>query len=1157
MKKKTGHFAGMRAAGFVLLMLVWAILSGSACAENSIQVSVPERQYMENGIVLTLSNVPENDDFAVSVRTPRYVTESLGERIEHWNFEIRIARENGVFSFSHESERPSSAADNPPHAVSVSSTAGENGTLLIHIELEEDNIGITGTEWPMETVVWEQEYRSYREGSSAGSFVLLRYPEGVTVPDPQELTGGWKVLSSSDGQAYDDFWFGQDEIIFRRHDGNGDPYYAPRRIVKSVAPFYRGDHFTWRILNENGTYVITDENGLKLSCMKTDENAGDFTLASMSAATPAYASLFGHDWHFWDSDLQFVSDAYWRFYEDVVIRESGDKTTAMDIRYEDSHRMRFMDGGNDGTLYEWETYGLGGWVSLYTYEIRDGVQLSRHENRTYIEDGSLLAPAPTPEPTPDTANVPEPVSITAEAFTSEKIDRGYNTQNYIPTTVGKEDTVESGMANAFDVSDRLNRICEYLFPKFHSLAFVENHEFYPVRYRFYALNVIAKPSMIFHFSNTEGQEIKTVGLGDEVKAVYVVYSGAVMPGERLYFNIMIGFQPDNFRPYRIMICRDAYDDSMAGQAYTQELAAGADATPTPAPTPQRGLTISGKAPLSSFANYSEEELPWFSLTLNRDGTATLQENFMEESAVYHVTWSWDGSTLISGDSVNGQIRTEFHNGKGVYNFYNSPVEVTLPDNAAAFFLEALGYVPDGVPSGGSVPGAVPSAAVVTPTPTPAGDSSPDEETPVPDETVTPRPSVREYDQAQLDVYYQYIAEGTYLHDGNAEYNTGADPYEKPSFAFCDLDGDGSLEMIGFNGYSSHADAVCYAYRCEGESVVFLGTAGGDPGCFYYYIQDQYPGLIFSDGGMGYLYYDYITMQNGVLIREKVHERQDADGNRKVTQITADDELFRLVASGGRKKHRLVFYTADDVQKLGREGFLTEVIRSVSDLSEEEDGNPGPAWEEPDPEGNDPTAAPENPDTENTEPDSAPEQDGTEDADPTTAPESAHTEIPGTNGLKQAPVQSVTATTYIGENKGDDTYAPARMIDGLEETCFQFRTSVTKLGKEYIWFTFTEPTAIDELWIKNGFWKYTDGHDQYTRNSRVKTMVVDYLYEGQTEYSDAKKIKLKDDKKRKDWIRIDLGHKDNVVAVRLLIKEMYRGSRYKTDVCISEVMFVHK
>ena len=165
-------------------------------------------------------------------------------------------------------------------------------------------------------------------------------------------------------------------------------------------------------------------------------------------------------------------------------------------------------------------------------------------------------------------------------------------------------------------------------------------------------------------------------------------------------------------------------------------------------------------------------------------------------------------------------------------------------------------------------------------------------------------------------------------------------------------------------------------------------------------------------------------------------------------------------------------------------------------------------------------------------------------------------IPGKPGYLQVLVQSANATSWI-VGKDPTAYTPARMIDGEETTSFQFSTKTTKLGKEYIYFTFSEPVALDEMWIKNGFWKITNGLDQYTRNCRVKKMTMDFQYAGSSEYRDKKTVTLKDDKARKDWKALDLGGKQNVTGVRILIQEVYQGSKYKTDVCISEVMFVQR
>jgi len=151
------------------------------------------------------------------------------------------------------------------------------------------------------------------------------------------------------------------------------------------------------------------------------------------------------------------------------------------------------------------------------------------------------------------------------------------------------------------------------------------------------------------------------------------------------------------------------------------------------------------------------------------------------------------------------------------------------------------------------------------------------------------------------------------------------------------------------------------------------------------------------------------------------------------------------------------------------------------------------------------------------------------------------------------VASVDATSWI-KGKDPDAYAPHRMIDEDETTAFQFSTKVTPLGQEYITFSLGYPSSVSTLQIKNGFWRITNGNDQYVRNSRVKTMRVDFEYNYAGAFSDAITVTLPDDKTRSTWTSVSLGNHEQVTAVRFLIQEIYTGSKYKTDVCISEVRF---
>ena len=151
------------------------------------------------------------------------------------------------------------------------------------------------------------------------------------------------------------------------------------------------------------------------------------------------------------------------------------------------------------------------------------------------------------------------------------------------------------------------------------------------------------------------------------------------------------------------------------------------------------------------------------------------------------------------------------------------------------------------------------------------------------------------------------------------------------------------------------------------------------------------------------------------------------------------------------------------------------------------------------------------------------------------------------------IASVDATSWI-VGRDPDAYAPHRMIDEDETTAFQFSTRTTPLGKEYIVFYLGGPSSVSALQIKNGFWRITDGKDQYVRNSRVKTMTVDFQYNYADKYSDACAFTLPDDKTRSAWTQVPRGNHEQVTAVRFLIQDIYPGSKYETDVCISEVRF---
>ncbi len=160
------------------------------------------------------------------------------------------------------------------------------------------------------------------------------------------------------------------------------------------------------------------------------------------------------------------------------------------------------------------------------------------------------------------------------------------------------------------------------------------------------------------------------------------------------------------------------------------------------------------------------------------------------------------------------------------------------------------------------------------------------------------------------------------------------------------------------------------------------------------------------------------------------------------------------------------------------------------------------------------------------------------------------------GWWQVMPSGISATSWI-EGKDPTSWMPNKMADGREDTSWQFSVRQSPLGGTYAYIWFTEPAQVDELWIKNGFWKYTNGLDQYTRNSRIQSLDIDYRYAGREDYADGRTFWLTDDAARRDWQRLTLTAREPVTAIRLRILGIYEGSKYPTDVCVSELMVVSR
>lgn len=164
-------------------------------------------------------------------------------------------------------------------------------------------------------------------------------------------------------------------------------------------------------------------------------------------------------------------------------------------------------------------------------------------------------------------------------------------------------------------------------------------------------------------------------------------------------------------------------------------------------------------------------------------------------------------------------------------------------------------------------------------------------------------------------------------------------------------------------------------------------------------------------------------------------------------------------------------------------------------------------------------------------------------------------IAGTTNAYQVEAHYAAANSYL-PNKNTD-YSGAMTIDGREETCWQFSTKHIGLGEAALEIGLAPGSTVDELWLKNGFWTITKGLDQYTRNCRPKKIAVSFLYDGENYYQDEQEFTLRDDKEREYWQIVPLGRHENVCGVRIRVISIYTGTKFKTDVAVSEVMLVER
>ena len=147
-------------------------------------------------------------------------------------------------------------------------------------------------------------------------------------------------------------------------------------------------------------------------------------------------------------------------------------------------------------------------------------------------------------------------------------------------------------------------------------------------------------------------------------------------------------------------------------------------------------------------------------------------------------------------------------------------------------------------------------------------------------------------------YPDYLPDGydiVAMTDGTDKLEYAGYDYDPIWFTLYDMDGNNIPELIVFNGYGYMAGNRCHVYTFEDGGMQYLGTMGRRELMFQFAPDRTYPGLILTDGNMGYYTTEYWYIDNGCLCCETVEsvaeEESEESSNSIITRETGDDGLY--------------------------------------------------------------------------------------------------------------------------------------------------------------------------------------------------------------------------------------------------------------------------
>ncbi len=180
-------------------------------------------------------------------------------------------------------------------------------------------------------------------------------------------------------------------------------------------------------------------------------------------------------------------------------------------------------------------------------------------------------------------------------------------------------------------------------------------------------------------------------------------------------------------------------------------------------------------------------------------------------------------------------------------------------------------------------------------------------------------------EAWSEGFERFVLNQEYLSTGLA-FSTSE--YFHPLFTLCDIDRNGTPELIVSNGLVPETSSQMYVFSCENGQIRHIGSMRESSQQPYRADNASYPGIFVNCGASSSKYQQlYYTIVNGQFLEKPIQIIDNTTGSS--TLFTNDSELYAYAAAcnASNLEYTIPFYSLKDIRAMGWEAFVQKTIGS--------------------------------------------------------------------------------------------------------------------------------------------------------------------------------------------------------------------------------------